>query len=67
MNIQQDEYVMDIGDSAGIRLVVLPQKQMPFPEDFGLTISPGRYTTIAVDQVKISSSQGLENVFIFYN
>ena len=57
INIQQDEYVMDIGDSAGIRLVVLPQKQMPFPEDEGLTISPGHYTTIAVKQVKISGSK----------
>lgn len=51
INIDQDSYVPDIGDSAGIRVVIHPQRRMPFPEDEGLTVSPGHHTSIAVRQV----------------
>ena len=51
MNIQQDEYVTEAGDTAGIVVVIQPQNQMPFPEDDGTLVSPGFTTSIAVVQV----------------
>jgi len=51
MNIQQDEYVTEAGDTAGIVVVIQPQNQMPFPEDDGTLVSPGFATSIAVVQV----------------
>jgi len=32
-NVQQYEYVTQAGDTAGIVVGILPQQQMPFPED----------------------------------
>jgi len=51
MNIQQDEYVAEAGDTAGVVVVIQPQNQMPFPEDDGTLVSPGHATSIAVVQV----------------
>lgn len=33
LNIDQDEYVPQTGDTAGVRVVVHNQRTMPFPED----------------------------------
>jgi len=52
MNIRQEEYIPDIGDSAGLRLVIHPQGAMAFPEDEGVTISPGHFTSVAIKKVK---------------
>jgi len=51
VNIQQYEYVTQAGDTAGIVVGILPQNQMPFPEDDGVIISPGHATSIAIVQV----------------
>jgi len=51
MNIQQDEYVTEAGDTAGVVVLIQPQNQMPFPEDDGTLVSPGFATSIAVVQV----------------
>ena len=51
INVQQYEYVTQAGDTAGIVVVILPQQQMPFPEDDGVMISPGHATSIAIVQV----------------
>jgi len=52
VNIQQYEYVTQAGDTAGIVVGILPQNQMPFPEDDGVIISPGHATSIAIVQVR---------------
>ena len=52
LNIQQYEYVTQAGDTAGIVAVILPQNQMPFPEDHGILISPGHATSIGIVQVR---------------
>lgn len=52
-NVRQDEYVAEAGDIAGIRVVVLPQNEMAFPEDDGITVSPGHVTTMAITQVTV--------------
>ena len=51
VNIEQEDYVKEVGDTAGIRLVVHPQNRMPFPEDEGITVSPGHSTSIGLRQV----------------
>ena len=51
ININQHEYVKESGDTAGVVVVIRPQNQMPFPEDDGIIVSPGRATSIALTQV----------------
>lgn len=51
--IEQDEYVPELADTAGVRLVVHPQTSMPFPEDDGVTIAPGTSTSVSLTLVKI--------------
>jgi len=51
VNVQQYEYVTQAGDTAGIVVGILPQNQMPFPEDDGIMVSPGHATSIAVVEV----------------
>jgi Amiloride-sensitive sodium channel len=56
LNIQQSEYVAAAGDTAGAVVVILPQNQMPFPEDQGILVSPGHATSVALTQVRHLSS-----------
>ena len=51
INVQQYEYVTQAGDTAGIVVGILPQYQMPFPEDDGTLVSPGHATSIGIVQV----------------
>jgi len=50
-NIQQEQYVAEVGTTAGLIVLVHPQNLMPFPEDRGKLVSPGYQTEIAVMQV----------------
>ena len=51
VNVNQNDYMPESGDTAGIRLVVHPKNRMPFPEDEGITVSPGHSTSIGIRQV----------------
>ncbi|XP_030062678.1 degenerin deg-1 [Microcaecilia unicolor] len=51
--IQQIEYIRDMTHSAGIRLLIHDQSQMPFPEDEGVNIPPGAETDIGMMKVHI--------------
>ncbi|XP_071981568.1 epithelial sodium channel subunit gamma-like [Engystomops pustulosus] len=51
--IQQIEYVKDMTHSAGIRLLIHDQAQMPFPEDEGVNVPPGAETDIGMMKVHI--------------
>ena len=51
LNVQQYEYVPQAGDTAGVIVSILPQHQMPFPEDDGIMVSPGHATSIGLVQV----------------
>jgi len=51
VNIDQSNYVKDAGETAGIRLVVHTGDRMPFPEDEGITVSPGHSTSIGLQKV----------------
>ncbi|XP_033634754.1 amiloride-sensitive sodium channel subunit gamma-2-like isoform X2 [Asterias rubens] len=48
MYIEQDQYMENIQPSAGARVAVHPQNEMPFPEDEGTSVSPGHETFIGV-------------------
>ena len=50
-NVQQDQYVTEVGTTAGLIVLIQPQNLMPFPEDRGKLVSPGYQTEIAVTQV----------------
>ena len=51
LNIDQEEYVPEVGESAGVRVVVHPQSRMPFPQDEGIVVGPGVLTSIGIRQV----------------
>ena len=51
LNLNQKEYLSEVDDSAGARLVILPQRHMPFPEDEGITLHPGSVTYAGIKQV----------------
>lgn len=53
MNIQQDEYVEEAGETAGIVIVVKQQNVMPFPEDEGIIVSPGHATAVGLALVSV--------------
>ncbi|XP_072051445.1 epithelial sodium channel subunit alpha-like [Amphiura filiformis] len=51
--IEQDEYIPDIQQGAGIRVEIHSQKSMSFPEDKGLNVSPGTEAFISVRKTVI--------------
>ena len=51
VNIDQDEYVGDLGDAAGIRVVTHPQRTIPFPEEEGISVGPGLLTNVGIRMV----------------
>ncbi|KAI0217761.1 Amiloride-sensitive sodium channel subunit beta [Lamellibrachia satsuma] len=53
LNIGQDDYVKDLGGSAGARIVVHPQDRMPFPKDEGVLTAPGQMTIIGIRQLNV--------------
>jgi hypothetical protein len=52
VNIQQNDYSAQIGSTAGVIVLVLPQYVMPFPEDFGLLVRPGYALSIGLLTVR---------------
>ena len=59
MDIEVDDYIIDLTDNAGIRLLIHNPYNMPFVEDEGLSLSPGRANLIGVRKViwKLSCQQ----------
>ncbi|XP_066572388.1 acid-sensing ion channel 1-like [Amia ocellicauda] len=53
LSIEQDEYIEHISQAAGIRLIIHDQKDMPFPEDDGVNISPGQESDLAIIKVHV--------------
>ena len=56
LNAQQAEYMVGITTTAGFKVVIHDPKVMPFPEDEGISISPGFESSIGIRVVSISSS-----------
>ena len=51
VNVHQDQYLKTVGEAAGLRLLVTSQNRMPFPEEEGMHVEPGRNTAISVKKV----------------
>ena len=60
-NTDQDRYVGDLTDGAGIRVVVHNQTDMPFPDVDSVAVSPGTLTYIGASLVS-QLSRRLTNV-----
>ena len=50
--LNQDEYVAELAEGAGLRLLVHDQSEMPLPELDSLAISPGALTYIGASLVR---------------
>ena len=49
--INQEEYIPSLSQEAGVRILLTPQRNIPFPVDEGFTVSPGFATSIGLRQV----------------
>ena len=49
--IDQFEYIGHLADTAGVRVLIDSQKAMPFPEDLGVSVSPGLETSVGIKMV----------------
>ena len=47
-NVDQTQYIGDLTESAGMKVLVHNANHMPFPEDQGVTVAPGELTSIGV-------------------
>jgi len=52
-NTDQEEYVGDLTEGSGIRVIVHNQTDMPFPEDQSIAVSPGTLTYIGASLVSL--------------
>ena len=53
LDIQVDQYIVDLAENAGIRLLIHNPNNMPFIEDEGLSLAPGRANLIGVRKVSV--------------
>lgn len=51
LNVEQYEYVDQLTESSGIKVLVHDPDTMPFPEDGGITVAPNTITRLAVKKV----------------
>lgn len=51
--VNQGEYIPSISQEAGVRILLTPQRSIPFPVDEGFTVSPGFSTSIGLRQLHI--------------
>ena len=49
--VEQEEYVVELTEDAGIRLLLHPNEVMPFPEDGGMLLAPGVLTLFSMKMV----------------
>jgi hypothetical protein len=52
LNVQQYEYIYELTESAGVRVLVHERSQMPFPEQEGINIGTNTWAELAVREVK---------------
>ncbi|ESO09376.1 hypothetical protein HELRODRAFT_168357 [Helobdella robusta] len=53
-NVEQDEYIGEVTQYAGLRVVVHDPKKMPFPDDEGILVPPNALTHIGVQLETVS-------------
>jgi uncharacterized HAD superfamily protein len=50
--IEQHQYIRELSEEAGVKVVIVNSKQHPFPFQEGIAVSPGAATGIALRKVK---------------
>ena len=50
--LEQEEYIAELTEGAGMRVTIHANDRMPFPEDDGLLVAPGTQTHMALRVVK---------------
>ena len=63
--IDQFAYIGDLADTAGVRVLIDSHGAMPFPEDLGLSVSPGFETSIGIHLVCRSTSNIVSACFCY--
>ena len=51
-NLEQKDYIGELTESAGLRLVVHDPRRMAFPEDEGILVAPNTLTNIGISMVR---------------
>ena len=51
LKIEQEEYIPELSQAAGVKVVVHQQGQFPFPNEEGYFASPGHSTAIGLSKV----------------
>lgn len=49
--LEQDEYIPELTEAAGVLVTIHDQDVMPFPEDDGILVAPDAQTNIAITLV----------------
>nr|XP_006813343.1 PREDICTED: degenerin mec-10-like [Saccoglossus kowalevskii] len=52
--IEEKEYISDLQESSGVRIVIHDQNEMPFPEDDGFMAAPGFLTSVGLRMIKVT-------------
>ena len=55
--IEQDEYVPELTEVAGVIVAIHDQEVMPFPEDDGILIPPDMSSNIAITEVSPTQTE----------
>lgn len=50
--LEQEEYLAELTESAGIRLSIHPQNIMPFPQDDSILVAPATLTFVSLTMVR---------------
>lgn len=59
--INQMEYIPSLTQEAGVRVLLTPQRTIPFPVNEGLTVSPGFATSIGLRKLQIKRVDPFKN------
>ena len=51
LNIQQYDYLEELSDAAGARILIHQSRTLPFPEDEGILVGPGKATSVGIKMV----------------
>ncbi|XP_031573625.1 amiloride-sensitive sodium channel subunit gamma-2-like [Actinia tenebrosa] len=59
--VKQEEYVDQLSQEAGYRIVISPQGEMPFPFEEGISVAPGQSMSIGIRKVVIKRADPFKN------
>lgn len=63
MNVEQNEYLGDLTQDAGIRVQIEDKGKVPFPYEKGFSVGPGSATSVGIRKVRHDK----ETTLLVYN